>query len=582
MIHRLQGWLHSSGIKEKLYAAILLSAFLPFVLIIVLLWRYCSHVFVDSIWQSARDSLNARQYQLQAYADDYLELADSLTGDETVGNLLSAHGNPSYLSYLLNQRIRAFFPVVPTDLKGIYFLSEGGLEYLVLFDEGNTHLSLRGKACLKYEALRKAAESGIRRSRMESIHFSRDGVAYIGVTRTGGKSALVLLLDPLSIQTMVGLSSTDDLPWAFRLDAEEIRLCEGAYFNALLDGGEVVSSTIKGLDWELSCVINSTIIRRDAFQKFSAMLIIVILMYVLLVFLVANLMNRQHRILRSLQDEMSRIGANGVYREAFLPHEQDVADLFRSYNDMVRRIENQERIILEQNRNNLEMAKKQKDTELKAMEMEINPHYLYNTLNTINSVALEHGDFQVSRLLKGFSSTLVYILKDRFRPAMVREEVDWLRNYLLLQQERFPGLFSYEVEAEPELLEARIYKLLVQPFIENAILHGFEGMEEDGFLSILFYEDEGRIVISIWDNGKGICPDELDRLRQIADNPMGQDSSRIGILNSCRRMYGYYGDRWKLDIESNVGSGTRIKIQVPYINCEEKVMSDAERSDDRG
>lgn len=582
MIHRLQGWLHSSGIKEKLYAAILLSAFLPFVLIIVLLWRYCSHVFVDSIWQSARDSLNARQYQLQAYADDYLELADSLTGDETVGNLLSAHGNPSYLSYLLNQRIRAFFPVVPTDLKGIYFLSEGGLEYLVLFDEGNTHLSLRGKACLKYEALRKAAESGIRRSRMESIHFSRDGVAYIGVTRTGGKSALVLLLDPLSIQTMVGLSSTDDLPWAFRLDAEEIRLCEGAYFNALLDGGEVVSSTIKGLDWELSCVINSTIIRRDAFQKFSAMLIIVILMYVLLVFLVANLMNRQHRILRSLQDEMSRIGANGVYREAFLPHEQDVADLFRSYNDMVRRIENQERIILEQNRNNLEMAKKQKDTELKAMEMEINPHYLYNTLNTINSVALEHGDFQVSRLLKGFSSTLVYILKDRFRPAMVREEVDWLRNYLLLQQERFPGLFSYEVEAEPELLEARIYKLLVQPFVENAILHGFEGMEEDGFLSILFYEDEGRIVISIWDNGKGICPDELDRLRQIADNPMGQDSSRIGILNSCRRMYGYYGDRWKLDIESNVGSGTRIKIQVPYINCEEKVMSDAERSDDRG
>ena len=157
-----------------------------------------------------------------------------------------------------------------------------------------------------------------------------------------------------------------------------------------------------------------------------------------------------------------------------------------------------------------------------------------------------------------------------------------MRNYLLLQQERFPGLFSYEVEAEPELLEARIYKLLVQPFVENAILHGFEGMEEDGFLSILFYEDEGRIVISIWDNGKGICPDELDRLRQIADNPMGQDSSRIGILNSCRRMYGYYGDRWKLDIESNVGSGTRIKIQVPYINCEEKVMSDAERSDDRG
>ena len=565
MIHRVQGRLRRSGMKEKLYATILLAAFLPFVVIIILLWQYCSHVFVNSIWQSAVDSLNARRYQLQAYADEYLDLSKSLTDNEAIESLLRAHGNPSYLSYLLNQRIRAFLSVLPLDLKGIYILSEDESEYLILFNEEKSHFSLRGEGRLKYVPLRDAAGESLKQGRVQSILFARNDVDYLGLSIPRGQSAIVLLLDPLTTQTMVSLSSADNLPWAFDLKADALRLCKGTNYDALLSGGEVIVSPIESVGWGLSCVINSSIMRRDAFRKFGSMLVVVILMYVFLVFLVAGIMRRQNRILQSLAEEMTGIGDSGVYREAFLPQEKDVADLFRSYNDMVRRIENQEKIILEQNRKNLEIAEKHKIAELKAMEMEINPHYLYNTLNTINSVALEHGDFQVSRLLKGYSSTLFYILKDRFRPALVRDEVNWLRDYLMLQQERFPGVFDYEVEAELELMEERIYKLLVQPFVENAILHGFEGREAGGFLSILFYENEGCIVISISDNGNGICPEELAYLRQIAENPMRQDSDRIGILNSCRRMYGYYADRWKLEIESTEGAGTWIKIHVPHI-----------------
>lgn len=105
MIRMIREWLRRSGMKERLYAAILLASFLPFVVIIILLWQYCSHVFVASIWQSARDSLNSRRYQLQGYADENLDLSESLIGDATIEKLLKAYGNPSYLSYLLNQRI---------------------------------------------------------------------------------------------------------------------------------------------------------------------------------------------------------------------------------------------------------------------------------------------------------------------------------------------------------------------------------------------------------------------------------------------------------------------------------------------
>ena len=576
LLYKIGGWYRNSGMKERLYAAILLAAFLPFVLIIFLLWQYCSHVFVDSIWQSAKDSMGSREYQIQMYVDELLDLSDTLSKDGPLAGFTEGGGNPSYLSYLLNQRFRTLLPVPVMNLEGIYVLSEDMSEYLILFDEEQTHLSLRGEGRSKYFAMFDAAAESIQNGTVVTSFFSRGDREWLGMAvpwvpeemPEDPSSAIILLVNRKTLSEIVPQSTSDDLPWAFCLTSEGEDLFRSSTFDRLTDGGEVITSSIGRANWDLSCVINSTIIRREAFRRFGGMLLVVILMYVILVILVTRMMNHQHRTLQRLRDEMARIGDDGIYREASLPHEREVAALFSSYNEMVRRIENQEKIILEQNRKNLEIAEKQKVAELKAMEMEINPHYLYNTLNTINSVAVEHGDFQVSRLLKGYSSTLLYMLKDRFKPATVQEEVKWLREYLLLQQERFPGLFIYEIDAEPELMDARIYKLLVQPFVENAILHGFEGMEEDGFLSILFYEDEGQIVISIWDNGKGIEEEELMYLRRIARNPMEQDSSHIGILNSCRRMYGYYGDAWRMEIESARGKGTRIEIHLPCIKEE--------------
>ena len=572
-----------SGIIEKLYAALLLGAFLPFVIVFILLWRYCIGVFSDSINQSARESFWSRQNRLDVFAEEYTGLGHLLGQDELMDKLLHSRGNPSFLSYRINQRVRTLMPLRGTVVRGVYFLTQDREQFLVLMDRDNTHLFIRGSGSEKYDALRQTAQICAEEMTLQTGFFDLRGTDCVAVSFPSipGTDEMVsetvpvtmLLLEKEAIAQIAQLSTSGELPWAFRIHSDAGLISEDPSFETLLPGGEMLEDQVKGLGWNLNCVINMSSIRADAMRRFGTLFLAALAAYILLVVLITILVNRQLHTLTILRERMASADADGIYREIELPNGRDMAYLFSGYNEMVHKVKKQEDIILDQNRRNMEIAEKQRVAELKALELEINPHYLYNTLNTINSVAIEHGDYQVSRLLKGYSSTLVYMLRDRFRPVAISQEVAWLREYLLLQQERFPGLFTYEIDAEPELMDTRIYKMLLQPFVENSILHGFEEMDGEGFLSILFYGDGGKIVISIWDNGKGIAPDELERLRAMARRPMETESERIGILNSCRRLYGYYGDDYTLTIEAAVGKGTRVELHLPYLK-DEQVMEE--------
>ena len=569
-----------SGMIAKIYAAVLLAAFLPFVIIFILLWRYCSGVFSESIRQSAAESFQSRQHQVQMFEDEIIQTGKLLGSDEQMHEFLHRGGNLSFLSYQINQRIRALIPICPSGLEGLYVLTGTMQEFLVLFDEAGTHLSLRGDGADRYVYLRDTAASCTSAQKSQTGFFTLREVPCVAIglpekmilaeDETETEAVIVFLFEQKKLADFTRQASEAELPWAFRIHNETGLICEDPSFAGLEDGGELLNGALDGFGWEFSCMVNTTRVRANAMKRFGAVFLGVLAAYILLVVLITIMINRQLHSLEVLRERMIQIGEGGSYKQIDLSGDRDVAYLFSGYNEMVRKVKQQENIILDQNRKNLEIAEKQRIAELKALELEINPHYLYNTLNTINSVAIEHGDYQVSRLLKGYSSTLVYMLRDRFQPVTIRQEVDWLREYLLLQQERFPGVFTCEIDAEPELLDEQIYKLLLQPFVENTIIHGFEGRTEGGFLSILLYVDDPHIVISIWDNGKGIEPEELERIRQIAARPMETESERIGILNSCRRLYGYYGDAYRFTIDSDVGKGTRVELRLPFMSSEKE------------
>ena len=154
-------------------------------------------------------------------------------------------------------------------------------------------------------------------------------------------------------------------------------------------------------------------------------------------------------------------------------------------------------------------GEKQKEAEVRALEAQINPHFLYNTLDSINWMAIEKEEYQISQMLKELAQILRYSVKDSNKWVSLREELKWMNSYVFLQQHRFRSSFRCEVECDERALDFRVHKLLFQPFIENAIIHGFVGLKSGGLLRIVVeILDEQSFAIPIEDNGAGMLEDK--------------------------------------------------------------------------
>ncbi|MEV5029016.1 cache domain-containing sensor histidine kinase [Paenibacillus sp. LPE1-1-1.1] len=210
--------------------------------------------------------------------------------------------------------------------------------------------------------------------------------------------------------------------------------------------------------------------------------------------------------------------------------------------------------------------RKQKEAEIRALEAQINPHFLYNTLDSINWMAIEKDEHDISRMLKSLAQILRYSINASTATVTVRDELEWLRQYVFLQKHRFDDAFECEIECEPELLDVGMHKLLLQPFIENSIVHAFSGITSGGKLGISLYrENKDFFIIRIEDNGKGMSADN-NLLLVNGEYHASSESisgSGLGIRNTFDRLRIYYGGRASWGIQSELGRGTVVTLQLP-------------------
>lgn len=206
-------------------------------------------------------------------------------------------------------------------------------------------------------------------------------------------------------------------------------------------------------------------------------------------------------------------------------------------------------------------TKRQKDAEIAALEAQINPHFLYNTLDTINWIAIDHDEFEISNSIGALAAILRYGIDNSNSMVTVRQECDWLRQYLFLQQTRLKNTFECEIHVEPEAMEVRIHKLLLQPFVENSIIHGFEGVSRTHHLKVEIAFQWYLLDILIYDNGKGIPRETVATMnRGIFEKTM--EKNHIGMENAITRINMYY-EHAQVEIESMIGEFTQIHIRIP-------------------
>lgn len=206
---------------------------------------------------------------------------------------------------------------------------------------------------------------------------------------------------------------------------------------------------------------------------------------------------------------------------------------------------------------------RQEATELKALQLQINPHFLYNTLQSVDMEArkLAGSGSEISRMLQDVSDILKYSLSDSRQSVSVEKEIRYLKKYVEIQKFRFGDRFIIYYEVDEEAENARVFKLMLQPLVENSILHGVRDLDRKGYIKVKIFRRGERLLFSVTDNGVGMDRQTIDELyRHIRD----ESSESIGLTNVNRRLVLTYGEESALKIQGKVHMGACVSFSIPY------------------
>ncbi|MBT2291327.1 sensor histidine kinase [Paenibacillus albidus] len=255
--------------------------------------------------------------------------------------------------------------------------------------------------------------------------------------------------------------------------------------------------------------------------------------------------------LLKLQKTMKRVEQEDLEARFESPFQDEIGEAGRKFNQMLDRIGE---LIGEVK----DTEKEKRKAEIKALQAQIDPHFLYNTLNTIfwKCEMDEYGD--VKEMVISLSALFRLGLNNGQEITTLEKELEHVRQYLNLQQQCYEGLFEYTITAAPGLLPLPVLKILIQPLVENSILHGLKEKRERGIISIAAAVEEERLLIRVTDNGTGMDADALNtRLRESAG------SGGYALSNICSRLQLYYGSEAALIFRSRPGEGAEATLIIP-------------------
>lgn len=303
-------------------------------------------------------------------------------------------------------------------------------------------------------------------------------------------------------------------------------------------------------------------------------MVFVLTVAIILGILLSRQISRPVRVLIKAMDKVDK-GKVRYIDEQEYDWKDEMGYLLRSYNQMGRRInESIEKIYVYQ--------LNQKQTELKMLQFQINPHFLYNTLNTISSIAALEGIDEISRISDNLSNMFQYNIKGR-DIVPLKDEIRHVQNYMGIQTIRFPGKYEFTYQMDDNICDEPMLKFILQPLVENALQHAFERMKEINKVSLSCKTDGDDILISIYDNGIGIDEQTLNQLNREFDETdtrtlVNNVDRGIGLRNVNARIKNFYGKGYGIHIESCLDEYTVIHIRIKKIKERNREENDAQNS----
>lgn len=267
--------------------------------------------------------------------------------------------------------------------------------------------------------------------------------------------------------------------------------------------------------------------------------------------------NRLRKPVALLNSQVKKIGNGDFSPNPSIESEDELGEIGRGINKMSARIAN----LLDKS---VEDEREKKNLEIKMLQAQINPHFLYNTLDSIRWIAVIQKNASIVKMVTALSGLLKNMAKGFNEKVTMRAELDFLSDYITIEKMRYMEMFDVEIDvAEEELYQAKIIKLTLQPLVENAIFSGIEPGGKNGSIKIRIWQQEEKLCISVKDDGVGMTEEKIQDIMNNPQKRKGDTMSGIGLPNVDQRIKLVYGDEYGLRIKSQVGEYTEILVILP-------------------
>lgn len=329
-------------------------------------------------------------------------------------------------------------------------------------------------------------------------------------------------------------------------------------------GQYVVYTTIGSTGWKLVAevpknVISSRAASLNQFASVATLSGITILFLILVFLLLAFIMRGMNRRVQTVIRVIKREGVEGL-DERSGASEGDFYLLEKSVDHLIHRV----RDLMEET---YKSKVQEREAQLRALQAQINPHFLYNTLDTINWIAIGHNAHDISQMIDGLAKYFRLSLNKGRDLVSVTDELNLAKVYLEIQQTRFPKSFEVHFDIEEGLDDIEMPKLTLQPIVENALLHGIRKSKgKSGSILIKARKEEGVLILSVTDDGIGMEPELMQSLLTEPRPTMKSDGSgsSYGLYNVNERIKLFAGDAYGLELLSTLGEGTTVTVRMTY------------------
>ena len=496
--------------------------------------------------------------KVQLSLNTYLEVLYDLATEDEINNILVGLGDSEVSLYNEQQITRTIKRrlIINNYMLAVKVVNEEGDSFgydkAVLYGSTVTQKEARKSELEKlYSEVTEKKGPCFARSSMEDIVYI--GVPMLWVKQ--GYQILVMELNLNFLHDMFQKMSSEGVRYYLKDEDNNVLMCADKEYigKKINEKGEKLSvdAELKKENWTVLAVIDKDILTQDSrklFDLFNMLWTILVMgVGVLLIITLRHAVKPLWLLISSMHD----VGRGQFGIRIPVKGEDEIWQVVEQFNKMSIRLERYEERNRQQNEEKLKMQKLHWQTEMEVLESYINSHFIFNTLNFINYRAIEQGNHDISILIKKLSNIMRYAFNNQLKCIYLYQEIMWLEQYLYLQEICMEGKLSFDISLDDEIVSWPFRKMLLQPFVENSIIHGIKPRGGRGFILVSASKlKEGWIVITISDNGQGMTEEEKKEIQEKLDHPEGKREGGIGLSNVANRIYHFFGREAQIRVES--------------------------------